>query len=72
MNELIKRAYEWWEYGISQDENQRLFKKYYPNEPTGYPRFFMDTDKARIYCLEHGLDIPEWLYNDPQQSINPK
>lgn len=55
---LLRTAYEWWEYGLSHSANNRLIKKYYPNENTGYPRYFMDTDKLRIYCLEHGINVP--------------
>ncbi len=55
---LLRDAYEWWEYGISTDENKRLIKKYYPNEKTGYPRFFMDTDKLKIYCTEKNIPLP--------------
>jgi hypothetical protein len=52
----LRDAYEWWHYLIPSMENNRLMKKYYPNEPTGSPRFFMDTDKLRIYMLENGIE----------------
>jgi hypothetical protein len=58
---MLRDAYEWWHYLTSKEENDRLAKKYFPEVKTvdGYPRFFMDTDKLRIYCLENGIDIPE-------------
>lgn len=58
--QLLRDAYEWWEYLISRSENDRLIKKYYPDEKSagGYPRFFMDTDKLKIYCAEKGIELP--------------
>lgn len=60
-NKLLRDAYEWWEYYTSKKENDRLIAKYYPEKNGQYPRFFMDTDKAIIYCWEHGIEVPSWL-----------
>jgi len=51
---LLREAYEWWEYYLSKAENDRLVRKYYPEVTTqdGYPRFFMDEDKLKIYLQE--------------------